>query len=219
LFRNADAKDKGKNIESPASETKGGQVLIKVVYHDGRHDMVKPFLLDSLLDSKKVKMFYRSDGWATVGISPLRSQKRRFIGKEKRQAAGLRSIGPGSPSATVRSAFLVHSADVKKRNCWDVMKCGRQAGGRNILEFGVCPASTESRLDGIHEGKNAGRACWVVAGTMCHGIPQGTFAQKTRNCGRCPFYLSVRSEEEAMVTTLFLLQMCQADHISTPEVF
>ena len=179
--------------------------------------MVKPFLLDSLLDSKKLKMFYRSDGWATVGISPLRTQKKRFAGRERRQIDALRPAAP-SPAATLNNASLAPDAPGKKRNCWDIMKCGRQAGGRNIGEFGICPASTESRLDGIHGGRNAGRSCWVVAGTMCHGRPQGTFAQKTRNCGNCPFYSSVRKEEEAMVTTLFLLQMCQDDDSSTPEV-
>jgi hypothetical protein len=50
-------------------------------------------------------------------------------------------------------------------------------------------------LDGVHNGTNAGRACWVIAGTMCEGQVQGTFAQKYKNCGVCDFYKSVLKEE------------------------
>jgi len=53
----------------------------------------------------------------------------------------------------------------------------------------------EKSLDGIHGGKNAGRACWVVAGTMCRGKVQGTFAKKFKDCRRCNFYIKVRLEE------------------------
>lgn len=82
-------------------------------------------------------------------------------------------------------------------NCWDYKKCGRQAGGENALEFGVCPAFKEKRLDGVHGGDNAGRACWVVAGTYCGGEVQGTFAEKEHNCLACDFYRMVRKDEAA----------------------
>jgi hypothetical protein len=71
----------------------------------------------------------------------------------------------------------------------------RQAGGVNVSALGICPATVETRLDTIHGGKNAGRACWVVAGTLCQGKVQGTFAQKFQNCETCEFYLSVKKEE------------------------
>jgi hypothetical protein len=38
----------------------------------------------------------------------------------------------------------------------------------------------ESRLAGTHDGKFGGRACWIVAGTLCGGKEQGTFAKKYR---------------------------------------
>jgi hypothetical protein len=82
-----------------------------------------------------------------------------------------------------------------KPNCWEVKKCGRQPGGLFESSLGVCAAATESRLDGVHGGKNAGRACWVVAGTLCGGKVQGTYAQKARNCEACEFYQSVSKEE------------------------
>lgn len=82
-----------------------------------------------------------------------------------------------------------------KTNCWEFKRCGREPGGRNQKELGICPATTEKRLDGIHGGKNAGRACWVVSGTFCGGVVQGTFARKFLNCEICEFYKSVKEEE------------------------
>ncbi|MHA2010164.1 MAG: two-CW domain-containing protein [Promethearchaeota archaeon] len=80
-------------------------------------------------------------------------------------------------------------------NCWEFKKCGREPGGAKVAELGVCPASLETKLDGVHGGKNAGRACWVVAGTMSKGEIQGTFAQKHNNCFLCNFHLIIIQEE------------------------
>lgn len=82
-----------------------------------------------------------------------------------------------------------------KANCWEFKKCGRELNGSQTSQLGVCPAYNEVRLDGVHGGMNAGRACWVVAGTMCGGDIQGTFAQKQKNCLRCDFYNLVYEEE------------------------
>lgn len=82
-----------------------------------------------------------------------------------------------------------------KLNCWQMMNCGREMGGLKAYKLGVCPASVEVRLDGVHEGDNGGRACWVVADTLCEGIPQGSFTDKYRDCARCDFYTYVRKQE------------------------
>ncbi len=82
-----------------------------------------------------------------------------------------------------------------KTNCWEFMKCGRQPGGTRSAILGVCPASTEKKLDGTHQGMNGGRACWVVAGTLCKGEVQGLFAKKYSECSQCRFYVQVREEE------------------------
>lgn len=82
-----------------------------------------------------------------------------------------------------------------KLNCWEFKKCGRQPGGFHERDLGICPATTEKRLDGIHDGTNAGRSCWVIAGTLCKGEVQGSFAQKFRNCDTCDFYKLVKTEE------------------------
>ena len=72
-----------------------------------------------------------------------------------------------------------------KLNCWEFKKCGREPGGVHVRELGVCPAATEGRLDAVHGGRKAGRACWVVAGTLCKGETQGTFAVKFGACEAC----------------------------------
>ena len=82
-----------------------------------------------------------------------------------------------------------------KMNCWEFKKCGRQPGGEKAKELGVCLAATVTNMNGIHDGSKAGRSCWVVAGTLCGGKVQGSFAQKMANCMNCEFYALVKSEE------------------------
>jgi hypothetical protein len=87
---------------------------------------------------------------------------------------------------------------MSKMNCWEFRQCGREVGGSKTGELGICPAATDQRLGGVHEGLNAGRACWMVAGTYCKGEVQGSFAQKMKACLDCDFYNIVRDEERAM---------------------
>jgi hypothetical protein len=82
-----------------------------------------------------------------------------------------------------------------KLNCWEFKKCGREPGGAKASELGVCPAATETRTDGINDGKKGGRACWALAGTLCGGKVQGDFAMKLGNCMQCEFYQLVGKEE------------------------
>jgi hypothetical protein len=84
-----------------------------------------------------------------------------------------------------------------KINCWEYKKCGRQPGGPKANELGICPAAADEHLNGTHGGKNAGRACWVVAGSLCGGKIQGTYARKLLNCWRCEFMNAVKLEEES----------------------
>ncbi|MCB4790384.1 MAG: hypothetical protein LHV68_00695 [Elusimicrobia bacterium] len=82
-----------------------------------------------------------------------------------------------------------------KLNCWEFKKCGREPGGAKVNELGICPAATDEATDNINCGKKGGRACWVIAGTLCGGQVQGTFALKYENCMNCEFYKTVRKEE------------------------
>jgi hypothetical protein len=92
-----------------------------------------------------------------------------------------------------------------RQNCWEFKQCGREVDGKKVKELGICPATTEERLDGVHGGENAGRACWVVAGTFCKGQVQGTFAQKYENCEICDFYKKVKEEENSSYQLSILL--------------
>lgn len=83
----------------------------------------------------------------------------------------------------------------KPLNCWEFKKCGRQPGGDKVAELGVCPAAETKSLDGIHRGDNAGRACWIIAGTFCGGKVQGTHAAKHENCTQCEFFKQVMADE------------------------
>ncbi len=83
-----------------------------------------------------------------------------------------------------------------KVNCWEHKNCGRQPGGHKVADLGICPVTTFADLDGAHGGKNAGRACWAIAGSLCGGKIQGTYAQKLHNCWRCDFMNKVKREEE-----------------------
>jgi hypothetical protein len=84
-----------------------------------------------------------------------------------------------------------------KLNCWEFMGCGLEIPKTSlkIFHFRPCPVSVEANLDGIHGGKNAGRACWVVLHTKCYGAVQNTYEQKFETCPSCDFYRSVVEEE------------------------
>ena len=77
----------------------------------------------------------------------------------------------------------------RKTNCWEFNGCNP------VLKCDECPVTSEKRLNGIHGGNNAGRACWVVTGTLCKGEISGTFAQKYKDCHECGFYKFVAKEE------------------------
>lgn len=82
-----------------------------------------------------------------------------------------------------------------KLNCWDIRKCGREPGGTNNADLGICPASEDTSCDGLNGGNNAGRICWAIAGTFCDGKVQGDFAQKSVSCMSCEIFKQVNVEE------------------------
>lgn len=68
--------------------------------------------------------------------------------------------------------------------CWEFMGCGREEGGKNEKRLGICPAYP-----------NNGRFCWCIAGTLCDGKINGTFAVKKQHCIDCEFFSYVRKQE------------------------
>ena len=92
------------------------------------------------------------------------------------------------------------------------MKCGREPGGERVADLGVCPSALETRTNGINDGLNGGRACWVIAGTLCGGQVQGTFAAKLSSCLNCRFrQLVVREQGDTFVGTKEILSMLTSD--------
>ena len=62
-------------------------MMIRVMYSDGRFDMVKPSLLEQLIKEEAVTSFKRSSGWAVVGRDPIRNgDKTDYKGTERRVA-------------------------------------------------------------------------------------------------------------------------------------
>jgi PAS domain S-box-containing protein len=59
-------------------------MLIPVLYQSNEYGMVKPLLLDELIASGKIKKFLRSEGWATVGIDPIRGTGGYYTGPDRR---------------------------------------------------------------------------------------------------------------------------------------
>lgn len=105
-----------------------------------------------------------------------------------------------------------------KLNCWEHKKCGREQGGKNSSTLGVCPAATDTRLHGVHGGKNSGRTCWMIAGTLCEGKVQGTFGVKYKSCEQCNFYKAVRQEEgpRYQLSVLLLDRMKKSACVAAP---
>jgi hypothetical protein len=100
-------------------------------------------------------------------------------------------------------------------NCWEHKKCGREPHGSKVNELGICPAATCKTTDKLKNGKNGGRCCWAVVGTLCGGKVQGSFAEKMTNCMNCDFFKIVWKEEHEKNTyvetkdILALLSKCE----------
>ncbi len=99
---------------------------------------------------------------------------------------------------------------MNKQNCWDFKRCGRGPAGKND-----CAAAKDRVFNGIHGGLNAGRACWVVAGSCGIGAASGTFAKQLKDCLRCDFFALVRKDEEGshagfFATRLGMVRLIQA---------
>lgn len=62
-------------------------MMIRIMYSDGRFDLVKPTTLDQLIETNRVASFKRSTGWAVVGRDALRGAGGlSYRGPERRAA-------------------------------------------------------------------------------------------------------------------------------------
>jgi len=55
--------------------SKTERAYIDVILKDGTYHHFTPRVLNVLLDSQRVHKFKRSEGWATVGVDPVRTKK------------------------------------------------------------------------------------------------------------------------------------------------
>jgi hypothetical protein len=67
-----------------------------------------------------------------------------------------------------------------EQNCWEILSCGREEGGANVSDLGVCPAYPDN-----------GKTCFSVAKTLCKGVIQGNYEQKIVNCRVCDVYKKI----------------------------
>lgn len=60
-------------------------MMIRVMYPDGKTEMVRPPLLDLLIKRERIQQFRRDNGWSVLGQDPLRrSQLNDYQGAERR---------------------------------------------------------------------------------------------------------------------------------------
>ena len=89
-----------------------------------------------------------------------------------------------------------------RENCWEFRKCGRERPNK----LGICPAATETNAHTINRGRNGGRICWAVTGTLCDGRVRGTYAEKVLICSDCAFRKKVQEEECANFRQIYFQQ-------------
>ncbi len=78
--------------------------------------------------------------------------------------------------------------------CWEYKKCGKQPGGENVAEFGHCPAAL-----------SPDNSCWFIAGTLCSGKVEGTYAEKIDTCIICDYYNKMQELNAKRPRTRFFL--------------
>jgi hypothetical protein len=90
---------------------------------------------------------------------------------------------------------------MKRKNCWEMKRCGRGPGGENTKSLGVCPAALPNRYDGINGGKYGGRICWTVTGTFNDEI-QLENAKHLETCIACIVLKQIYRDERRDFTLL-----------------
>ena len=84
-------------------------------------------------------------------------------------------------------------------NCWEFKKCGREPNGKNVFWFGVCPAATEHRADGIHDGMNGGRCCWVIKASHRQLGMFECCSGESVECHTCDFYAMIKDSKKLLL--------------------
>lgn len=138
--------------------------------------------------------------WVSVGVSYLGAGIRDFT--RWKRLMRLTFGPPVEPFSrdiwewAAEASSLVILPTKKRQNCWEFWEYDLRKSLTESPTCRKCPAVVDMRLDGVHGGRNAGRACWVVPGTLCGGELHGEYQEKKKTCMSCDFFRSVRSHEE-----------------------
>ncbi|HPS58249.1 MAG TPA: hypothetical protein PK514_09100 [Spirochaetota bacterium] len=62
---------------------------MQVMYQDNMLGQIDSVLLNRMIETGKIKMFMRSDGWAMVGVSNMRGDGGPYAGVDRRGRYGL----------------------------------------------------------------------------------------------------------------------------------
>ncbi len=133
------------------------------------------------------------DGWILKKISKLEDEILELRNANSELKLRILRLEQNNPD--MEAIHHVRPSPVRSLNCWEVKKCGREPGGSRALELGICPAAEMEHYSGINRGKNGGRVCWAIVGTLCGGKVQGVFAEKVATCMNCDFYKAVEQQE------------------------
>ncbi len=104
---------------------------VKVTYENE----VEPALLDELIASKKIRKFLRSDGWATVGLDPMRGYGGSYEGSERRQIGYETAITPTKKSGKNVPFHKPHITDDEVTEVVDSIRSGWLTMGPKTIEF------------------------------------------------------------------------------------
>ena len=88
-------------------------------------------------------------------------------------------------------------------NCWDYMNCGNGPEGFNSTKSGACPVAKDNKADGLNNGINGGRLCWVIAENSPLDAIKCSELHLKSSCFSCEFKYKVTAHEG-------LLNICNA---------
>ena len=90
----------------------------------------------------------------------------------------------------------------QRSNCWEIMNCGLGPNGGTAAASGLCPAASDTSSDGFNRGRNGGRICWEIAGTLSGAEVHCPFAAECFTCLSCDVFQRVQREEGSKVQPL-----------------
>lgn len=62
-----------------------GDIMISVIFNNGEFDVVSAETLEELINSRRIKKFKRSSGWAVIGVDLVRGMSPVvYCGEERR---------------------------------------------------------------------------------------------------------------------------------------